>query len=87
MSLADDDTLDVWWHFPAGGKPVRVGDSFRICADIRFGGRYRFVRVDDDYVEVVAADDDATSDLDTFLCQPASEAGAIAFVLLPRLAS
>ena len=83
MSLADDAAQDVWGHFPAGGKPVRAGDSFRICADIRFGGRYRFVRVDDDYVEVVAADD-ATSDLDTFLCQPASEAGAIAFVLLPR---
>lgn len=87
MSLADDDAGDEWWHFPAGGKPIRAGDSFRICADIRFGGLYRFVRVDDDYVEVVAADDDAPSDIDTFRCQPASESGAIAFVLLPRLAS
>ena len=83
MSLDEGD--DVWFQFPAGGKPFRVGDSFRVCADIRFGGLYRFVRVDDDYVEVVAAADD-DSDLDTFRCQPAGESGAIAFVLLPRSA-
>ena len=54
-----------------------------MCADIRFGGLYRFVRVDDDYVEIVAAEEDQ-SELDTFRCQPAGESGAIAFVKLPR---
>ena len=81
MSIDDGD--DVWWHFPDGAKPFRVGDSFRVCADIRFGGLYRFVRVDDDYVEVLAAED-ADDTLDVYRCQPAGESGAVAFVLLPR---
>ena len=84
MSL-DEDGEELWWQFPAGGKPFRVGDSFRVCADIRFGGLYRFVRVDDDYVEIVAAEE-GQSELDTFRCQPAGESGAIAFVKLPRSA-
>ena len=81
MSLDDGD--DIRWHFPSGGDPFRAGDSFRVCDDICFGKLYRFVRVDDDYVEIVAADGEE-SDLDTFRCQPATESGAIAFVRLPR---
>ncbi len=83
MSFGDGE--DTIWQFPAGGEPFRIGDRFRLCADVCFGDLYCFLRVDDDYVEIIAAADDETG-LDVYRCEPAGESGALAFVRLPGVA-
>ena len=85
--MIDDEATEVCWRFPAGGKPFRAGDGFKVCADIRLGSLYRFVRIADDFVEIHAADESTRYVSDAYRCERDSLPGSVAFVLLPRLAS
>ena len=81
------DPNDGFFSFPCGGGPFRVGDRFRYCTDVGPGVLVQFVRVDDDYVEVQAADESMRNVADVFRCEGGPLPGEIVFIPVPRLAS
>ena len=82
-----DEQEEVWFTFPCGGQPFRPGDRFAVRSDIGVGTLVRFVRVDDDLVELHAVDASARHEGDAYLCERDSTPDKLAFVLLPRLSS